>query len=63
MFVTGVVAIFYRTNTTDDLGVSSCVGAECFRWPFLVNAACNFVAAAVCFYMHARTPIRVVGGH
>lgn len=49
-FVTFIVAEFYYTNTVDDGGGDSCVGASCFRKPFLVNS-CFCVAATIISFM------------
>lgn len=68
LFVTAVVALFYHTNTVDEVtGTESCVGAECFRGAFTINACCCFLVSVLLAYMNYHTPMRQVlhrnGGH
>ena len=58
-FVTYIVATFYQTNTVDDGGGDSCVGASCFREPFLINASFCIVATIICFTVDYYTQITV----
>ena len=55
IFVTGIISIFYETNTINDMGEKSCVGANCFRTPFLINSFCCFSVAILLYYMHLST--------
>lgn len=55
IFVTAIVSIFYSTNTIDDGGESSCVGTECFLYPFLINGISCFIASGLCVYLHVYT--------
>jgi hypothetical protein len=59
VFVTGVVAIFYYTNTVDDAGGDSCVGSHCFRAPFIVNACCCLLMGIIMYITHLHTPITI----
>jgi MFS family permease len=66
LFVTAIVAIFYKTNYVDDEGNEICLGASCFRIPFIINACCCFGVALLIAYMHIKTPLDDVntgGGH
>ena len=57
VFVTGIVTLFYETNTVNDLGERSCIGASCFREPFLINSFCCFSVAFILYQMHLTTPM------
>lgn len=57
LFATGIVAIFHHTNTTDDKGDKACIGAGCFRMPFVINSLCCFFMVFLVLYMHVRTPM------
>ena len=57
IFVTGIVALFYRTNTSYGNGVETCVGSDCFRIPFVVNSSCCFLVAILLLFMHTHTPM------
>lgn len=56
-FVTGVVAVFYRTNTTEEDGTRTCIGSDCFRKPFIINSFCCFTVALVLLSLHICTPM------
>jgi MFS family permease len=56
-FVTGVVAVFYRTNATEEDGTRTCIGSDCFRKPFIINSFCCFTVALVLLSLHLCTPM------
>jgi hypothetical protein len=62
IFVTGVVSIFYSSNSLDDAGGESCVGADCFRWSFIVNAIACIIVGIVMYITHLKTPIPIGRG-
>ena len=64
LFVTGVVAMTFHTNTIDEVtGTASCIGEQCFRKAFTVNAICCFCIAFLIAFMHIYTPMdRVLRG-
>jgi nitrate/nitrite transporter NarK len=59
IFVTGVVMLTYKDNYTDDAGGSSCVGSQCFRAAFIINAFFCTLSALLGFGLHAFTDVRV----
>ena len=57
IFVTGIVALFYRVNSIVDDGTETCIGADCFRIPFTINSICCFTVSFVLLVMHIFTPM------
>ena len=63
IFVTGIVTLFYETNTVNELGEKSCIGASCFRKPFMINSVCCFSVAFILYRMHLTTPMGKFDAH
>ena len=57
LYVTGIVTLFYRANSTDENGIKSCIGGQCFRIPFIINALSCFIVAIILVFMHSKTPM------
>lgn len=66
-FATFIVSLFYKDNyftiesgddaSDDDFVVGTCVGVQCFRMSFVVNAIFCGVSAGLCYLCHLFTPI------
>lgn len=60
VYVTGIVALFYRANSTDDEGSPTCIGRSCFVIPFTINAISCLVASIACYNLHLRTHLQEI---
>jgi MFS family permease len=61
IYATWLVTSFYSENaiiTTDDYGTETgtCSGADCFRYPFLINAGSCLVAFSIVWMLDKYTP-------
>jgi len=59
-FATLVVSAFYRENDTAQVGsetVAVCLGADCYRSAFVINACACCAAAVLCAVLDLKTPL------
>jgi hypothetical protein len=57
LYATIIVALFYNNNATvTSSGESTCYGADCFRYPFLINAGSCLFGSIICLVLHLTTP-------
>jgi MFS family permease len=57
IYATWLVTLFYTTNSTTSSGdEETCSGADCFRYPFLINAASCLVGFGLVWNLNRHTP-------
>lgn len=56
VYATMLVTIFYYNNATIDSTEPTCLGADCFRYPFLINAVSCILGGSLVLFLHYKTP-------